>query len=143
MSPTEVLESYREPTHPAVIPRHWGEGQRLPHLALVAQATGPLMPFDDTGLDLLRAQPGQPVFHPGFARADADFDARAPTPFLGFFPLPIGQSVGPAQERTPGAAWRAVGSRIPTAKGCEEGRLLAVTACKQYDAGLQTSASLG
>jgi hypothetical protein len=51
MPPTEVIESHREPTRPPMIPRHFGEGQGLPDLALVAQTTGPVVPFDDTRLN--------------------------------------------------------------------------------------------
>ena len=53
---TEVVEPHREPTHPAVIPLRFGKGQRLAHLPLVPQATGSVMPFDDTRIDLLIAQ---------------------------------------------------------------------------------------
>src|SRR5215510_3199127 len=45
---TKVVQPYREPTHPAVIPRHFGKDQRLTHLALIAQATGPIMPLHHT-----------------------------------------------------------------------------------------------
>jgi hypothetical protein len=67
MPPTKVVQPYREPTHPPVLPRHFGESQRLPDLPLMPPATGPVMPFDDTGVDLLIAPQGQHVFHPGFA----------------------------------------------------------------------------
>ena len=94
--PDKIVEAHREPTHPAVIPWHFGEGQRLPDLPLIPSATGPVMPFDDAGIDLLIAQQGQHVFHAGFSIEDADFDSLNPTPFILFFHLPICQSLGPA-----------------------------------------------
>ena len=48
VSTTEIVEPYREPTHPAVIPRRFGKGQGLPDLALIAQATRPVMTLDHT-----------------------------------------------------------------------------------------------
>jgi len=42
---TEVVQPYREPTHPAVIPRRFGKGQGLMHIAVIAQANGPIMPL--------------------------------------------------------------------------------------------------
>src|SRR5688572_20276731 len=44
MGVTEIVQSYREPTHPAVIPRRFGKSQRLTPLALIAQATGAILP---------------------------------------------------------------------------------------------------
>src|SRR5262245_27150013 len=44
MCVTEIVESHREPTHPAVIPRRFGKGQGLAHFAPVAPATGAVMP---------------------------------------------------------------------------------------------------
>lgn len=122
MLPTKVVQPHREPTHPPVIPWHFGEGQRLADLPLIPQATGPVMPFDDAGMNLFVAQQGQHVFQPRFAIEDPDFDPLNPTPFLLFFHLPIGQSLGPAQDGTPrptaGALRR---GRIPTSKGFYEG----------------------
>jgi hypothetical protein len=67
------------------------------------------------------------VFQPGFVIKHADFDPLDPPPFILFFHLPIGSALGPAQERTTGAAWAAMaGNRIPTAKGVEDGRLIAL-----------------
>ena len=51
VSPTEIVEPDREPTHPAVIPRRFGKSQRLTHLALIAQATGAVMPLHHTGVN--------------------------------------------------------------------------------------------
>jgi hypothetical protein len=58
------------------------------------------MSFDDAGINLLIAQQGEHVLHPGFAREDVDCNPLDPTPFLMFLHLPIGQSLGPAQDRT-------------------------------------------
>ena len=43
MSVAEIVQPHREPTPPAVIPRCFGKGQGLTHLALIAQATGSVM----------------------------------------------------------------------------------------------------
>src|SRR5919202_3255465 len=127
MPPTKVIEPHREPTHPAVIPRHFGEGQRLPHLPLIPQATSPIMPFDDAGINLLIAQQGQHMFQPRFAIEHADFDPLNPTPFIVFFHLPIGQALGPAQDGTTRPTAGAVGrGRIPTSKGFKDGGLIAL-----------------
>ena len=65
---------------------------------------------------------GPPGRRTRFAIEDPDFDPLNPTPFLLFFHLPIGQSLGPAQDGTPrptaGALRR---GRIPTSKGFYEG----------------------
>jgi hypothetical protein len=34
VGPTEIIEPHRQPTHPAVIPIHFGKSQGLSHLAL-------------------------------------------------------------------------------------------------------------
>ena len=34
MRVTKIVQPYRKPTHPAVIPRRFGKGQRLTHFAL-------------------------------------------------------------------------------------------------------------
>jgi hypothetical protein len=78
-------------------------------------------------MNLLIAQQGQPMLPPGFAREHAAFAPLDPTPFILFFPLSIGESLGPAQERTTGVACAATaGSRLPTSTGFEDGRLLAL-----------------
>ena len=46
MSVAEIVQPHREPTHPAVIPRRFGKGERLAHLALITQATGPVVSWD-------------------------------------------------------------------------------------------------
>ena len=127
MLPTKVVQPHREPTHPPVIPWYFGKGQRLPNLPLIPQATGPVMPFDDAGIDRLIAQQRQHVFHSGFAIKDAAFDPRNPTSFLLFFHLAVGQALRPAQDGTPRPPVGAVsrGGR-PTAKGCADGGLIAL-----------------
>ena len=55
MRPAKVVERYRQPTHPPVISVGFGKGERLAYLALIAQATGPIVTFHDTRIDLLLA----------------------------------------------------------------------------------------
>ena len=100
MPPTKVVQPHREPTHPPVIPWHFGEGPRLPDLPLIPQATGPVLPFNDAGMNLRIPQQGQPVFQPRFPREVPDFDPLNSTPCIVFFHLPRGQSLGPAPEGT-------------------------------------------
>jgi hypothetical protein len=62
------------------------------------------------------------VLDAGFAMHDPHVDPLDPTPFLVFFDLPIGQALGPAQDRPPGPAWDTVGwGRLPTSKGFDDG----------------------
>jgi hypothetical protein len=51
MSVAEIIQPHREPTHPAVIPRCFGKGERLAHLALITQATGPVMTLHRTRMN--------------------------------------------------------------------------------------------
>jgi hypothetical protein len=88
MLTTKVVEPHREPTHPPVIAWHFGEGERLPDLLLIPQATRPVLPFNDTGIDLLIAQQRQHVFHPGFAIQDADCDSLKSTSCIVFCTCP-------------------------------------------------------
>jgi hypothetical protein len=48
------------------------------------------MPFDDTGIALLRAQQCQDVFQPGLAIEGADVHPLDPLPLIVFFHRPIG-----------------------------------------------------
>ena len=126
MSATQVLQPHGEPTPPPRKARDGGAGQGLAHLPFVAQATRPLLPFHAPGLHRLGAQPSHHMFQPGCASEGADCHPCEPPPCIVFFHLPLGQAVGPAQEETSGPAGGAVvGSRLPTAKGCEEGRRIA------------------
>ena len=121
---TEIVESHRDPTHPSVIPCRFGKGQRLAHLSLIAQTTGPVMPLDHTRVDDVVPEEIQDVLEAGFAMHDAHLDALHPTPFIVFFDLPIGQALRPAQDQAPGLPWGAGGGgRIATAKGFEARRL--------------------
>ena len=64
------------------------------------------MPSDDTGIHWLIAEQGQHVFHPGFAIEDGSFDSLEHMPFIVFFHLPIGESLGQRRRGTTGAACR-------------------------------------
>jgi hypothetical protein len=64
----------------------------------------------------------QDVLEAGFAMHDPHLYALNPTPFIVFLDLPIGQALGPAQDRSPAPAYGVVGGgRIATAKGGEDG----------------------
>jgi hypothetical protein len=86
-----------------------------------------MMPFDDAGIHLLITQQGQDVLQAGFAIQSSNFDPLDPMPFIVFFHLPIGQALGPTPDRMTGPACGAMmGGWIPTAKGVEDGRLIAL-----------------
>ena len=70
MRPTKIIPPYREPTHPAVIPRRFREGARLAHLALIAQATGPVLTLHDTRLDDFIAEQIQDMLQTHLAMHD-------------------------------------------------------------------------
>ena len=89
MPSAKVIEPPREPTHPPGIPVRFGEGQGLPDLPLIPSATGPVMPFDDTGIHLLIAQQVPHVFEAGFAIEGTDLDPLDPPPLILFVHLPI------------------------------------------------------
>src|SRR5215831_4066606 len=105
VSVTEIVPPHREPAHPAVIARRCGTGQRLPDLALMAQAAGPMMPLHHTRVDDVVPEEIQAVLQASFAMHDAHRYSFHPTPFILFFDLPIGQPLRPAQERPPGSTW--------------------------------------
>src|SRR5262247_976997 len=100
MSPTAMRESYREPTQPPVIPRHFGAGSRLPDLPLMPSTGGPVLPCDDPGIDGLRAQPGQHGLQTGCAREGANFDSLDAPSLVMFFALARGPSLWPAPHGT-------------------------------------------
>src|SRR6266851_953699 len=121
MPPTEVIESHREPTHPPVIPRHFGEGQRLPDLAPVAQATGPVVPFDDTRVNLLIAQQRQHMLQTGFAIEGTYCDPLDLMPFILLLHLTIGQPLRPTEDRTGPPALRTVArGRVTTPESLQD-----------------------
>src|SRR5687768_8916287 len=102
--PTEIVESHREPTHPAVIAMRFGKGQRLAHLALVAQATGAIVTFHHTGIDLLVAQEIEHMGKPGFAMHRSHLNSCNPSAFIVFLDLAIRQALPPAEHWTPASA---------------------------------------
>src|SRR5262245_11063019 len=127
VSATEIVQPHREPTHPAVVPRRFGNGQGLPGLALIAHATGPVVTLYHTRVDDVIAEEIQDMLEVGFAMHDPYLSAFNATPFIVFFALPIGSALGPAHNRAPGPACGAVrGGRIATAEGVEDGGLIPV-----------------
>src|SRR5262245_12042446 len=127
MSVAAIVQPHREPTHPAVIPRRFGKGERLAHLALITQATGPVMTLHRTRIDDCGAEKIQDMLQTGFPMHDPHLYPLNPPPFILFLHLSIGPSLGPAADGTTGLACGAVaGGRIATSKGFEEGRLIAL-----------------
>lgn len=70
MLSTKVIQRHPEPTHPAVIPTRLRKGVGLAPRALIAEATGPVMTVDRTNIEVLVAQPGQPLLEAPFPICD-------------------------------------------------------------------------
>ena len=87
MRVTEIVQPHREPTHPAVIPRRFGKGQGLTHFALIAQATGPIMPLHHTRVNHFVAQQGQDMLQTGFAMDGSYFHPLDPAALVDFVSL--------------------------------------------------------
>jgi hypothetical protein len=121
MSPTEVVQPHGEPTHPLVIARHFGEGQGLSHLALVAQPTGAVVPFHDTCVHLLVAERGEHMFKTCFALHRSYLYSCHPTAFVAFLDLAVGQALSPADHRTTPLAL----GRVTAAEHLQKRRLVA------------------
>jgi hypothetical protein len=125
VSVTDIVQPRREPTPPAVIPRRFGKGQGLPALALIAQATGPVVTLYPTRVDDFVPEEIQDVLEAGLAMPDTHLYALNPAPFIVLLALPIGSSLGPAHDRSLGSAYGVVGGgRIATATGVEDGGLI-------------------
>ena len=119
--PTEIVESHREPTHPAVRAMRFGKGQRLAYFALVAQAAGAIVTFHHTRVDLLVAQEIEHMGKPCFPMHRSHFNPRNPTAFIAFLDLAIRQALPPAQHWTTVSAL----GRIPTTEHLQKRRLVA------------------
>src|SRR5262245_7465754 len=119
---TAIGEPHCEPTPPAVIPRRFGKGQRLAHLALIAQAAGSVMPLHDPRIDDCVAEQRQDMLQTRFAMHDPYLDSLNPAPFIMLFHLPRGPALWPAQLRPRWAAPVAgAGRRRAMAKGVHDG----------------------
>jgi len=126
MAPTKVIQSHREPAHPAVIPWGFREGEGLAPLALIAQTTRAVMAFHHAGIDMPVAQQGQDVLEPRFAIESTHFDPLDPPLLIVFFHLPLGQALWPAEDRTRRSALRLeTRQRVAPSKGLQERCLIA------------------
>jgi hypothetical protein len=95
MSVAEMISPHREPTHPAVISHRFGNGQGLPHFALMAHATGPVLTLHHARITNLVAEEVQDMLQTRFAMHDSHVHPLDPTPLLLFVHLPIGPALGP------------------------------------------------
>lgn len=126
MLPAKVLEPHREPAHPAVGARCVRKGQRLAHLALVAQATRAVLPLPHTRVHGGIAQHGQDVLAPRFAIEGAPCNPLDPAPLILFLSLPLGHPLRPAEDGTRRPACRPEArGRGTRPKGLQDGGRIA------------------
>src|SRR5262245_31257628 len=114
MLPAEVVQPHREPAHPAVVPARCGKGQGLPDLALVPQATGPIMPFDDTRVNDFVPEEGQDMLQMRLAMHRSHLHPLDPTALVDFLHLSIGQALRPTHHGPRRPAFGAMSCRRVT-----------------------------
>lgn len=90
MRSTEIVVSYREPTHPAVIPPGFRKGQRLADLALITQTTGAVVTLHHARVDLRVTSQIQHMFTMSFAMNRSYLNAIDSTPFIALVHLALG-----------------------------------------------------
>ena len=121
MRSTEIVVSYREPTHPAVIPPSFGKGQCLSDLTLIPQPTGAVVALHHARVYLRVPSQIQHMFKMGFAMHRSHLNAVHSTPFVALVHLSIGQPLTPAHPETTASPFE----RVATTEDLQEGRFVA------------------
>lgn len=145
MRAANIVERYGEPTHPPVRATRLSTGQGLTPLALMPQATGPLMTPHHTRMNVLRVQAGQHVLATGCALDNPALDPLDPAPCRALLHLAIGQPWGPAPRRSRWAVPLSVsGPRGATSQGRHDGRRVSRRRLREERGAMpRTSTTLG